>query len=185
MKKNRILAAPVLALALAAGACDEGLTDINRNPNAPEQVPGEYLLANAIVDAVGSNPHATHGVWYGMYMTDIWSQHLAQSQYNDEDRYTPRESQITGIWDEAYTGPLADLKLVKEVAEEEGDDNLFAVGEILSQWIFQHLTDAYGDIPYSEALKGDEGVRLPKYDAQADVYAGMLAALTAASGMID
>ncbi|HWK88956.1 MAG TPA: SusD/RagB family nutrient-binding outer membrane lipoprotein [Longimicrobium sp.] len=185
MRKNRFLAAPVLALALAVGACDQGLTDINDNPNAPEAVPGEYLLANAIVDAVGSNPHATHGVWYGLYMTDIWSQHVAQSQYNDEDRYTPRESQITGIWDEAYTGPLADLKLVKKVAETDGDDNLFAVGEILSQWIFQHLTDAYGDIPYSEALKGDEGIRLPRYDAQEDVYEGMLAALTAASARID
>ena len=182
---KRYLAVPALALALGLGACDNGLTEINENPNAPEQVPGEYLLANAIADAVGSNPHATHGVWYGLYMTDIWSQYLAQSQYNDEDRYTPRESQVTGIWDEFYVGPLADLKLVKQLGEETGEDNMFATGEILTQWIFQHLTDTYGAIPYSQALQGDEGIRQPQYDSQQAVYTGMLTALSAAQDMID
>jgi hypothetical protein len=37
-------------------------------------------------------------------------------------------------------------------------------------------------VPYSDALKGDANTR-PKYDAQKDVYYGMLARLTAASAM--
>ena len=49
--------------------------------------------------------------------------------------------------------------------------------------IFEYITDTFGDIPYSEALKGDaeEAQLLPKYDAQKDVYAGLIASLTKAA----
>src|SRR5690606_8363308 len=57
--------------------------------------------------------------------------------------------------------------------------------DILSQYIFQVLTDHWGPIPYTEALQGDTGLISPKYDTQDVIYDGMLAALTAASGQID
>ena len=45
------------------------------------------------------------------------------------------------------------------------------------------MTDLWGDIPYSEALKGDVpgGPLKPKYDPQKDIYYGMLKKLTDAS----
>lgn len=183
MRLRKILATPALALLVATGACDEGLTGINRNPNSPEEVPAANLLVNAITDAVGAS-YGTHGVWAGLYLTNIWSQQIAEVKYNDEDRYIPRPTQVDGIWDQMYTGPLADLKLIKEIAEEEGDDNLFAVAEIMSQYLFHYLTDIYGDIPYSEALAGAENTH-PKYDSQQDVYNGILANLAAAVERID
>src|SRR5207237_4573622 len=50
-------------------------------------------------------------------------------------------------------------------------------------WMYQNLTDLWGDIPYSEALKGDiPGSPLkPTYDAQKDIYYGLLKTLTDAS----
>jgi hypothetical protein len=47
--------------------------------------------------------------------------------------------------------------------------NYQAVGLILKSWSFQLLTDLYGDIPYSQAVKIEETLT-PKYDAQKDVY---------------
>jgi hypothetical protein len=39
-------------------------------------------------------------------------------------------------------------------------------------------------VPYSEALRGDEGIRTPAYDAQRDIYVGLLQSLGAAAGML-
>jgi hypothetical protein len=53
----------------------------------------------------------------------------------------------------------------------------------MQSWLFQNLTDLWGDIPYSTALNGLAGgdALKPTYDTQKDVYYGLLATLTQAS----
>jgi hypothetical protein len=181
--KKLLLAASGLALMLGASGCDEGLTEINRDPNDPVTVPAQYILADAIMDGVGA-AYGSHSEWYGLYLTNLWSQQIAQPIYNDEDLYVPRDAQLNSIWTTFYTQPLADLKVIKEIAAETNSPNLGAVAEVWTQWNFMHLTDTYGDIPYTQALKGDSGTT-PAYDAQADVYAAMLQKLTEASQTLD
>lgn len=181
--KKLSIAVPALAL-LAASACDRGLTDVNANPNAPEAVPPANLLANAIMDGVGAPNYGLYGEWFGLYMTNLWPQHLAQTIYNSEDLYQPRTTQVQNLWNGIYTGPLADLAAVKDIAEEQELPNLFGVAEILTQWEFHLLADTYGDIPYSQAVQGNTGVQSPAYDTQAAVYTGMLTELANAAQMI-
>lgn len=50
--------------------------------------------------------------------------------------------------------------------------------------LFSFMTDFYGDIYYTEALKGREGILYPKYDKQQDIYEGLLAELESANTMI-
>lgn len=50
--------------------------------------------------------------------------------------------------------------------------------------LFSYITDFYGDIYYTEALKGREGILYPKYDHQSDIYAGLLAELDQANNLI-
>jgi hypothetical protein len=51
--------------------------------------------------------------------------------------------------------------------------------------MFSLVTDAYGDVPYSEAGKAkSEGVYLPKYDKQEDIYKGLLADLKKANDVL-
>lgn len=177
---------PAVPLLLAAAGCDDGLTDINRNPNSPEDVPVEFLLASGIWDAVDSNTGVgTFGPWTTLYHTELWAQHVAQAGYNDEDRYTPRTGIPTTIWDNFYAGSLADLQRVKQIADEGGNNNLWAVAEIMSVYDFLILTDLFGDVPYSEALSLDEGVQNPKYDAQPDIYQDLIRRLREAVARID
>ena len=43
-----------------------------------------------------------------------------------------------------------------------------------------------GDIPYSEALRGEtDNIRLPKYDKQEDIFAGILNELKEANTLIN
>jgi hypothetical protein len=183
MKLNRFLGAAAATLVVAVAGCDRGLTDININPNEPEGVPPANLLAQAQMTGVGGQ-FGTNGVWSGLYMFNYWAKHLAAPVYKEEDLYNPRPTQVTGLWDGMYVGPLADLQELKEMGVEQGNANLFAVAEIFSQYIFQYLTDAYGDIPYSEALRPTE-IPGPRYDPQSEIYPAMIAAVASAVGQIN
>jgi hypothetical protein len=179
MKLSRLMAIPVAALVLAAG-CDRGLTDVNVNPNEPEVVPPQNLLAEALISGVG-DAYGVSGLWTGKYLLDLWGQHLAAPTYTDEDRYNPRVAQVAGIWNNAYVNPLPDLQVLKGMAADQQNPNLGAVAETFQQFIFHFITDIYGAIPYSEALQAPD-IIAPRYDSQEDVYRGMLAALSAAAG---
>jgi|WetSurMetagenome_2_1015567.scaffolds.fasta_scaffold06355_2 hypothetical protein len=50
--------------------------------------------------------------------------------------------------------------------------------------LFSFMTDFYGDVYYSEALKGREGILYPVYDKQSDIYTGLLKELDDASTLI-
>ncbi len=43
--------------------------------------------------------------------------------------------------------------------------------------LFSFMTDFYGDVYYSQALKGREGILYPEYDTQEEIYNGLLAEL--------
>jgi hypothetical protein len=185
MKTTRMIrAVAVLALTFAAGACDTGLTEVNENPNNPENVPLESILQSGIWQlAANSAGRGVFGEWTTMFHVSLWPQHLAQSTYNDEDRYTHREGIPDNIWDEMYAGALTDLKNVRDLAAEEGDQNLAAVAEILLVYGFLFLTDLYGDIPYTEALNLEE-FPTPEFTAQSAIYPDLLARLATAAGQI-
>jgi hypothetical protein len=173
-------AALLVGLVWAAGACSDGLTDINNNPNAPTSVPVEFLLPTAIQGAV----EAAYGSWQLLSHTSIWPQHTVQIQYPDEERGLVRPGNMDGFWAGYYTGPLKDIQTVIDVGVETDHVNAQAVGLIWKSWVFHIITDYWGDVPYSEALSGETNVT-PAYDPQAEVYGGMLADLTTAVGLLN
>lgn len=70
------------------------------------------------------------------------------------------------------------------LTEKRGSKSYQGVFMTFRALLFSFMTDFYGDIYYSEALKGREGILYPKYDKQADIYAGLLAELEQANTMI-
>jgi len=73
----------------ALGACDEGLTDINNDPNAPTAVPVDFLLPQSIQVAV----QQAFGAGEMLQHTAIWPQHFVQIQYPDEEQGQDRQRQ--------------------------------------------------------------------------------------------
>jgi hypothetical protein len=60
--------------------------------------------------------------------------------------------------------------------------NQIAVARILKAYRFSQLTDRYGDMPYSEALKGNPQ---PKYDTQESIYHDLFKELKEAVAQFD
>ena len=174
----------VVALAWGTTACDDGLAGLNENPNLPTDVGAEFILPEAIQNATdqifGSGLLNLEGV-------ALFAQHYAKIQYPNEDRYELRLQAIETTWSNLYAGPLKDAQTIIEKGRETGTANHEAAGLILKSWIFGVVTDLWGDVPYSEALLlgGENGTSTPRYDRQADIYAGMLTDLERASGLID
>ena len=182
--KNSAALAAGLVLAAGAMACDPGdITSLNQNPNSPEDAPAGAVFTQATQTAVGR----WLGSAYNLRQMEFVTQHLAEVQYPDEDRYARIRASDTQTYfagaTGAYATSLEDFRQVVKKGQAANSAAIWAPASIMQQWEFSYLTDNWGDIPYSEALAGDSigGAVLPKYDPQQEVYNGILSKLAAAS----
>jgi len=181
MRTHMLTRWPLVAgLALVVGACSEGLTSVNKNPNAPTDVDAQFLFPQSIRSAVENT--------YGRMLlahASIWSQHTVQIQYPDEEQGLVRTETMQAFWNNYYAGALRDVQLVIDKGVATNRPNVQAVGLIWKTWIFHQITDLWGDAPYTEALRAEEGITTPVYDTQTDIYTGMIATLKNAEALLD
>jgi len=170
----------VLALAAGFASCKKELANINKNPNGTENPQPDYLLTAA--EKLTSD--AYWGVDNNMNSSLLFVQHWAKIQYTDPDRYILNNGSFVTLWNTLYGQSITDLNKVISIAADQQNNNYKGVGLALRAWAFQLLTDAYGDIPYKQAGNIDS-ILTPAYDAQEDVYKGLLADLKTAQAALD
>jgi len=175
MKPNlKILVTFLGVMLISAGGCRRAL-DINQNPNIATAAPPELLLPSAqvqIASAVGVDMQI-----YGSYWAQYWTQSPAASQYRNIERYSPSASDFDNVWLLLYSGALKDLQQMQLQANNLGRPHYAGIGKLLTAYTFQLITDVWGDVPFTEALRGSpsEGLILsPKYDAQSVIYDHLL-----------
>lgn len=150
----------IFLLIITVGGCNKFDADINRDPNRPSTASGTQLLANAMLSLPGlsSSPQG-----------EYHAQYLAETQYPGASLYPDGGTSFYGL----YQGPLMNIETVlqsNELSAVEGPvANQRAVAKILKAYYFWHITDRWGDVPYTEALKG-AGNFSPKYDTQESIY---------------
>lgn len=175
MKKNILFS--ILSIILLA-SCNDQLDDINKNPNATEDPLPAYLLTGSLKQGAdlywGSSAN---------FNTDLlFVQHWASIQYTESDRYdiSNTSANVTYLWNTAYATLIVDLNTILDMDEQKANSNYKGAALALRSWVFQLLTDAYGDIPYKEATK----TLTPVYDTQKEVYVGLLEELTQAQSLL-
>jgi len=128
-----------------------GLEDLNENPN---QIGSENVDPNLLVPTVISGAaKTTLGLGFGdiagvMQHTqkDGWSGgHNAYDWSNDSHSWN------------GYYSLLTNNKTLIEKAEADNLEFHKGVGLVMKAYLFGMITDLWGDAPYSEALRGDEG----------------------------
>ena len=174
----QILSAVLLLLAFAS--CQKELIDANKNPNVSEVAQPDYLLSNAIKSASDTYWGTTNNLNGSL----LFIQQVAKIQYTEVDRYIFSNTNFEGPWKNFYSQNLTDLTKIIEIGHKTNNPNYTAVAKVLRSWVFSLLTDAYGDIPYSEAININDHIT-PKYDTQQDVYHGILNELKEAADSID
>ncbi len=178
MNITKITCAAGLLLAAGAVGCNnDSLTNLNTNPNNPTSAPPGPVFTNSV--RLAASRFVGNG--YDLRQTQFVAQHWAEAQYPDEDRYARLDPASTGgTWTATYYSELEDLQKVSAGGILAKLPGTYGPAQVLQSWEYGYLTDTWGNIPYSEALKGDSvgGSLTPKFDAQKDVYAGLLATLT-------
>lgn len=179
MHFTRLSVTRLAVVIVSATACETDLTGLNTNPNNPTTAPATSLFTNATVTTIGR----LNGGFQTLSMTSLFAQHVAQVQYVEEDRGRIRTEVIDGLYSSLYTAELEDYQKVIDLGVAAKSPNTSGPAFVMQSWVFQNMTDLWGDISYSEALKGDVvgGPITPKYDAQKDIYYGLLKTLTDAS----
>jgi hypothetical protein len=173
--KNFIYIIISIFLGTTFWACTQDFEEINTNNNAPVKVTSQLLLPDIQRDMINQVLGEAWGIG------NIVIQHTAKNQFVNEDRYLWGE--INGIWNTTYSR-LRDIQNIIQLAEESGDNGTKAVAVIMRAWMYSLLTDTYGDVPYSEAIKAKKGVFYPKYDTQEAIYEGILADLREANTLL-
>lgn len=163
------------------GSCDEQFEEINVDPNNPTAVPSSLLLGDVIRVANNLN----YWSFTGGDMGACWSQQWAKVQYNDEERYIIRTGVVQSYWDGMYADVIADATDMYNLAKDEGNYSVQGAALVMQAYGFSMLTDVFGDIPFKEAIKGDEGNFQPAYDTQEAVYDGILGLLTRADSALN
>lgn len=169
----------VAGISLTLTSCSKELEKINKNPNESETVQPDYLLSNGIK----ANVDTYWGPDAGMETSLLYAQYWAKVQYTDADRYLPSATTIQTIWNNFYSGGVEDFTTLIDLGDSLHNPNYKAVGIIMRSWIFQVLTDLYGDVPYTQTAQIQQYLT-PKYDAQRDIYLGLLAELKTATTLI-
>ena len=181
MTWNRSLIA-LCGLAVSVSACNnDGLTKVNKNPNAPEQVSASLLFPTAAVSSIRrirGDLEITPSAFVH------WPQYAAEYQYPEISYYQFRPTTADGWFNAYYTGPLQDLQQALRQTIAANYPNETGPILVLRAFNFSTLTGFWGDIPFSQAGQGDKGIITPVYDKQQVIYDSLLKNLADANTMM-
>jgi hypothetical protein len=92
------------------------------------------------------------------------------------DHYEPNYGMFSDIWDRMYgdqsweIAPLFYVTHTIDICIERQNPHKEGIARIWRAYLFQRMTDLYGDIPYSEAFRSP----LPKFDSQESIYLDLI-----------
>lgn len=156
-------------------SCDDW-NELNVSPNQPTEVPTSNIFGSGLISVT----RQFFGERIGIYYTGTWAGHTAAIGLGD---YEFRVDINNNQWDGLYTG-MAYFVDAHRRAEAEGNKNLAAVSLIMKAYTAQHVSDMWGNIPYSEAFSLDDGIANPVFDSQEEVYNQILDELSTAVAML-
>ena len=156
----------VLSALVSLGACKKDYLDINKDPNRILSATPVAVLPAAMTATAANvvNTYNSYGSWAVGYMAKSGQ----VNGYAPERTYNYTSNFYQGMWNSTYDN-LNDYEfIIKQTAEDPNAKNLHAIANIMKAYNYQLLVDAYGDLPYTEALQG-ASVLTPKYDKAEDV----------------
>lgn len=185
--KLKIFIAVAVASFMAISSCSkiDDFGNLNQNPGQTVTPVTSGLLTNTLAGLAGYTWDAG-----GLTtLSGLYAQYFSETQYTDASTYSKQRIN----WDNYYAGALYDLQVIinyntdaetAALAAANGSNaNQIAVARILKAYIYSLLTDVYGDLPYTGALKGDNGI--VAFDKQQDIYTDLFKELTEAVAQFD
>lgn len=167
--KRYIKVIAILVVGIMAANCQD-LDKLNEDPNRVKDA-DPYLILPNVEKKV-----------FSMYNMDkeYATRMIVQTDGENASQYFK--------WNTSGFGDYKTLMQVQKMMDEAKRTNkseYLALGHFLKAQLFYKLTLTFGDIPFSEALLGEEEMKFPKYDTQESVFEGILKELETAYTLIE
>jgi len=149
-------------LLLVVSSCEITDLDINTDPNNASEASLNLLLTSAQFEGVNTFAGGLNDATMGF-----------QGINTSDDDFNFTNASWNGTWNFLYSGPLKDLEEIISGADPEVNPNYLGIAQIMKAYYFTTMVDLWGDVPYSEAFKGnaEETITEPVYDSGASIYA--------------
>lgn len=140
--------------------------ELNTDPDATTKVSPEMIATNLILSV--ATPSTAKSFFNSSFMMKYmaWGEGPATYQYNKFGR--------SGFG--SYYKLISGQKMV-ELAKDYNQEAYIGLAKFVEAYKMYYQTMEVGDIPYSDALKGEEGGIKPKYDTQKEVMLQILKSL--------
>ncbi len=185
MKLNKLIyVVPLLALILAAGSgCRKSQFNINKNINSPTDSTITYFVVlPAAMNASGRI--VASGSWGPIQnWMSYWSRSGTYAPNVLEETYAITTGFGAGVWNNGYDNNY-DYNIVQIKAALAGAGFYEGISRIMKAHNYQIMVDVYGNIPYTQALKGS-GNPTPAYDNGLDIYKALFREIDAGMALIN
>ena len=174
---TKYVVASLIAILISVASCDKDFEELNKNPLLSTTMDPVYELVTA--EATFTDQHHYFAQIIQQCALIIGGQE-AGGNYNIRN-----DNQMQSMWNTSYNAlrPLFDIMKTLEGNTERS--NLYNMARILKVWNMMRLVDTYGNVPYSQAGLGLEGIFNPVYDDMEEIYADLATELKEATDALD
>lgn len=156
------VALTALGVLLATTGCKD-FFNINADPINPTSARNQDLLPVAQANM------ALNLGWGAGNLSQITGTLTAQLASGRIGAYSLDGNTAGNPWAGLYTDCLINNEQIITQATAAGQPGYLGIAQLQKAFVFSHMVDLWGNIPYSEALQGI-AIRNPKFDRDADIY---------------
>ncbi len=185
MKNLRTIFLSIITIVVLLTTSCEDLTDINTSPNQlnASDINIKYVLTSTLSGSETS--YIRNHVYGGGYGISEAMQYLQRDYI---DYAAPNTFGWTPVNFNSANPSLINSQYMVDHAKGEileGNQKFYtATGQIMRSFYYGFMTSLWGDMPYSEAMKAQEGNFAPVYDTQKAIFVGILADLKSANDLL-
>ena len=154
---------------LIASSCKKSFfTDQNINPNALPTVTPDLLLPT-VEAALGYTQGGDISRYSALLMQQMYGANSQSQQYY---QYNFNPGNFDNLWPDYYTSTLENNYTMIQICDAGGYNKYGGIGRIIMAYGLQVGVDLWGDLPYSQAFKGNaaEANLHPTYDKAQGLY---------------
>jgi len=169
----------VLMPFLFVACSEEKMDEINKDLNDASSMPASNMLPDVELRTAFETT-GTDMAWYATVYIEHDAGTWAQSADADKRVSQQSSSLMDNSWNNVYSLMMACNTIITKTDPATGTEptNFWARGiaQVLLAYNLAVTTDMWGDVPWTEALKGASNMR-PKYDTQESIYIAIQALL--------
>ena len=149
------------AMFLSISSCSLTQLDINKDPNNPTEASTLLLLPTAENAAIGS--------------IDLFNTSGFVGQINSATDFNLNNSSYNGTWNFFYQSTQNIEEIIK-ATQSVNNPHYLGIAQTLKAFAVGNFVDQFGDIPYTDAWKGNSATPnfAAKFDKDSDVYEDLI-----------